>query len=74
MTFDQGDFKYHTKPHLSSVANENGVSSPVIELTLSLSLHHCLLVPSLSNNLLHVEQVMEQLNYLVLMYPCFFII
>ncbi|CAL2246091.1 unnamed protein product [Prunus armeniaca] len=64
MTFDSRNFTYHTSPHLSSVANANGDSSPVtgtgtVELT-PLSLHHCLLVPSLPNNILSVGQIVSR--------------
>lgn len=42
-----------------------------ITLTPSLSLHHTLLVHALSNNLLSISQVTEQLDCVVLMFPTF---
>lgn len=76
MTYDQSVFQKHTTPHRSSVANENSVSYPItgagtFDLTPSLSLEHTLFVPALSNNLLYVPQVTEQLNCLVLIYQLF---
>ncbi|RDX81630.1 hypothetical protein CR513_37663, partial [Mucuna pruriens] len=65
-----------SKTHRTHVSNANGMSSPVtsvgtVMLTPLLPLEHTLLVPSLSNNLLSMSQVTEQLNCLVLMYHQF---
>ncbi|CAL9004611.1 unnamed protein product [Prunus brigantina] len=76
MTFDKRLFKYMTTTHQKCVATANGTTAVVtgagtVDLTPSLSLHHCLLVPSLSHNLLSIPQVTEQLDCVVLMYPFF---
>ena len=76
MTFDPTDFLSTTTPQRTSIANANGVTSPVIGagtigLSPSLSLQNTLLVPSLSNKLMSVGQATEQLNCCVLMYPNF---
>lgn len=76
MTYDKSLFRYMNTPNRTSVATANGEITPVmgagtIDLSSSLSLHHCLLVPSLSNHLLSVGQVTEQLDCFVLIYPSF---
>ncbi|XP_021819415.1 uncharacterized protein LOC110761277 [Prunus avium] len=76
MTFDPTDFLSTTTPQRTSIANANGVTSPVvgagtIGLSPSLTLQNTLLVPSLSNKLMSVGQATEQLNCCVLMYPDF---
>ncbi|CAL2278311.1 unnamed protein product [Prunus armeniaca] len=68
MTFDPHDFLNTTQPRQTCIANVNGVTYPVtgagtVELSFSLSLSNTLLVPSLSNKLLSVSQLTEQLNY-----------
>lgn len=59
MTFDPTDFLSTTTPQRTSIANANGVTSPVvgagtIGLSPSLTLQNTLLVPSLSNKLMSV--------------------
>jgi hypothetical protein len=76
MTFDDRDFAEKTPPQRTCVANANGVLSPVtgagtVTLSPTLSLTHCLLVPSLSHKLLSVSQVTTSLNCVVLMYSMF---
>ncbi|CAL8989639.1 unnamed protein product [Prunus brigantina] len=76
MTFDSTNLKTRTTPSLTSMANANGQSYPVtgagtVDLSPNLTLEHVLLVPSLSQNLLSVGQVTEQLNCFVLIYPLF---
>ncbi|KAB2617029.1 hypothetical protein D8674_012898 [Pyrus ussuriensis x Pyrus communis] len=76
MTYDKSLFHHMTFPPKENVITANGEVAPVtgaglINLTPSLSLHNTLLVPSLSNNLLSVGQVTEQLDCVVLMFPTF---
>ncbi|KAM2532002.1 hypothetical protein PS1_000672 [Malus domestica] len=76
MTFDKRLFKYMTMTHQKCVATTNGTTAMVtgagiVDFTPSLSLHHCLLVPSLPHHLLSIPQVTEQLDCVVLMYPFF---
>ncbi|CAL8156129.1 unnamed protein product [Prunus armeniaca] len=76
MTFDKRSFKYMTTAHQKCVATANGTTAVVtgagtVDLTPSLSLHHCLLVPLLLHHLLSIPQVTEQLDCVVLMYPFF---
>ncbi|XP_068323333.1 uncharacterized protein [Pyrus communis] len=76
MTYDKSLFHHMTSPPKENVITANGEVGPVtgaglINLTPSLSLHNTLLVPSLSNNLLSVGQVTEQLDCVVLMFPTF---
>ncbi|KAM1049413.1 hypothetical protein ACFX2C_028519 [Malus domestica] len=76
MTYDKSLFHHMTFPPKENVITTNGEVAPVtgagsINLTQSLSLHNTLLVPSLSNNLLSVGQVTEQLDCVVLMFPTF---
>ncbi|CAL8990313.1 unnamed protein product, partial [Prunus brigantina] len=75
MTFDPDDFLNTTQPRRTCIANANGVTYPVTGagtvLSSSLSLSNTLLVPSLSNKLLSVSQLTEQLNCCVLIYPSF---
>ncbi|KAF2306640.1 hypothetical protein GH714_019997 [Hevea brasiliensis] len=57
MTFDDSDFSKRTPPRRTCITNANGVAHPVIgagvvSISLSLSLSHTLLVPSLSNKLM----------------------
>ena len=57
-------------------SNDNGTTTPVlgagiVDLTPAFSLHHCLFVSLLSNNLLSLPQVTKQLDCVVLMYPLF---
>ena len=78
MTFDPADFSHTTQPQRTCIANANGVAYPVtgagtVSLSSSLTLSHTLLVPSLSNKLMSVSQVTEELNCVVLIYSnvCF---
>jgi hypothetical protein len=76
MTFDETDFITRSLPRRTSVANANGVVSPVtgagtVSLSPSLQLSHTLLVPSLSHKLMSVSQVTEELNCVVLIYSTF---
>lgn len=76
MTFDPNDFSNTTQPWRTCIANANGATYPVtgagtVPLSPSLSLAHTFLVPSLSNKLMSVSQVTEELNYVVLIYFTF---
>lgn len=79
MMFDPNDIFHTTQPRWTSIANANGVAYPVtgagtVSLSPSLSLSHSLLVPSLSNKLMSKIQVTEELNYVVLIYPTFYVL
>ena len=76
MTFDPSDFSHSTPPRRTCISNANGVAYPVtgagtVSLSSSLSLSHTLLVPTLSNKLMFVSQITEELNCVVLMYSTF---
>jgi hypothetical protein len=76
MTYDPDDFSSITQPRRTCIANANGATYPVtgagtVPLSPSLSLSHTLLVPSLSNKLMSVSQVTEELNCVVLIYSTF---
>ena len=76
MTIVATDFTTTSPPRRTSVANANGVVSPVtgagsVYLSPSLQLSNTLLVPSLSHKLLSVSQVTTELNCVVLIYPTF---
>ena len=76
MTFDKNLFTSMTTSSRKCIATATGTTSSVlgagtVNLTPALPLHHCLLVPSLSHNLLSIPQVTEQLDCVVLMYPMF---
>ena len=76
MTFTAIDFSGSISPRQKSIANANGVLSPVIgadTVTLSptLKLFNTLLVPSLSHKLLSISQITKELNCVVLIYPKF---
>ncbi|KAJ8634408.1 hypothetical protein MRB53_027744 [Persea americana] len=76
MTFDPNDFSNTTQPRRTCIANANGATYPVtgagtVPLSPSLSLAHTLLVPSLSNKLMSVSQITEELNCVVLIYSTF---
>ena len=76
MTFDSCDFFKTTQLKRICIANANGVTYPVtgagtVALSLSFSIPNTLLVPSLSNKLLSIGQVTEELNCCALMYPNF---
>jgi hypothetical protein len=78
MTFDLADFSDTTQPQRTCIANANGVAYLVmgagtVSLSPSLTLSHTLLVPSLSNKLMSMSQVTEELNCVVLIYSnvCF---
>ena len=76
MTFDPNDFSNMTPPRRTCIANANQVTYPVtwagiVPLSLSLSLAHTLLVPSLSNKLMSMSQVTKELNCVVPIYSTF---
>jgi len=76
MTYNKSLFQYMTSPSKKKVLTANGESTPVIgagsiALTPHLSLHNCLLVPALSNHLLSVSQITEELDCIVFMFPTF---
>ena len=76
MTYDESLFYHMTSQSKENVITANGevaiiMGAGSIALTLSLSLHNTLLVPSLSNHLLSICQVTEQLDCVVLMFPTF---
>jgi hypothetical protein len=76
MTFCSGYFANTTEPRRTGITNVNGVVYPITEagmvhISPSISLTNTLLVPSLSNKLLFVSQVTEDLNCIALMYPKF---
>jgi transposase InsO family protein len=76
MTYDPNDFTNSTPPRRTNIANANGVTYPVtgagtVALSPSLSLSHTLLVPSLSNKLMSIGQVTEELDCCALIYPQF---
>jgi hypothetical protein len=73
MTFCSGDFPNTTEPRRTGITNANGVVYPVtragtVHISPSISLTNTILVPSLSNKLLSVSQVTEDLNCVALMY------
>ncbi|KAG2717881.1 hypothetical protein I3760_03G194700 [Carya illinoinensis] len=79
MTFAASDFSQTSLPCRTSIANANGVISPVTgigPMTLSPSLHlsNTLLVLSLSHKLLSVSQLTADLRCVVLIYPNFCLI
>ena len=79
MTYDASLFYHVMSPPKENVITVNSDVAPVtgassISLTSSLSIHNTLLVPSLSNHLLSVGQVTEQLDYVVLMFPTFYLL
>ena len=79
MTFDPVDLSHHSSPRRTSIANANGMISPVTgagSMTLLPSLHlsNTLLVPSLSHKLLSVSQITTELNCVVLMFSNFCLI
>ena len=76
MTFNSDHFIEVTQPRGTDIANANGVTYPVtgagtVVVSPSFSLSNTLLVPSLSNKLMSVGQVTEELNCVTLMYPTF---
>ncbi|KAK3007336.1 hypothetical protein RJ639_016752 [Escallonia herrerae] len=76
MTFDAHDFIETSQQKRICIANANGVTYPVtgagkVALSPSFTLSNTLLVPSLSNKLLSIGQVTEELNCCALMYPKF---
>jgi hypothetical protein len=77
MTLCPKDFVNTMKPRWTSITNANMVEYPVIGVRIMhispfISLTNTLLVLSLSNKLLSIGQVTEELNRIVLMYPIFF--
>ncbi|KAJ0013334.1 hypothetical protein Pint_20273 [Pistacia integerrima] len=79
MTFSTMDFITTSLPKRTTIANANGVTSPVsgagiVALSLMLQLHNTLLVPSLSHKLLSVSQLTSDLNCMVLIYPTFYLV
>jgi len=76
MTYNKSLFQYMTSRSKEKVLTANGEFTPVIgagsiALTPNLSLHNCLLVPALSNHLLSISQITEELDCIVLMFPTF---
>ncbi|KAK3006834.1 hypothetical protein RJ639_015528 [Escallonia herrerae] len=76
MTFDAQDFIETSQQKRTCIANANGVTYSVtgagkVALSPSFTLSNTLLVPSLSNKLLSIGQVTEELNCCALMYPKF---
>ena len=76
MTYNESLFENMTSPSKEKVITANGEATLVtgegtIVLTPNLSLHKCLLVPALSNNLLSVSQITEELDCVVLMFSTF---
>ena len=76
MTFDPCDFSKTFQPKWTCIANANGVTYPMtgagtVDFSPSFSLPNTLLVPSLSNKLLSIGQVTEELNCCVVMYSNF---
>jgi hypothetical protein len=74
MTFSKNDVLNFNKPKKTKILNANGVSYPVtgagdVHLSRSLKLTNTLMVPSLSTKLISVGQLVEELNWVVLMYP-----
>jgi hypothetical protein len=74
MTYDPQDFIETTQPKRTCITNANGEKYPVtgageVALSSSFSLSNTLLVPTLSNKLLSVGQVTEDLNCCALIYP-----
>jgi len=79
MTFDPVDISHYSPPRRTSIANANGVVSPVtgvgsITLSPSLQLSNTLLIPSLSHKLLSVSQITIDLNCVVLIFADFCLI
>ena len=79
MNFAAIDFTTTSSPRRTSVANADGVVSPIIGagsvyLSPSFQLLNTLLVTSLSHKLLSVSQVTIELNCVVLMYTTFCIL
>ena len=79
ITFNSDDFIEVTQPRRTDIANANGVTYPVtragtVPVSPFLSLSNTLLVSSLSNKLMSVGQVTEELNCVTLMYPTFCLI
>ena len=76
MACDEFLFHHLTVPPKENVITANSeiasvIGAGFIAFTPSLSPHNTLLVPSLSNHLLSVGQVTEQLHCVVLMFPTF---
>jgi len=74
MTYDPQDFIETTQPKRTCITNANSEKYPVtrageVALSSSFSLSNTLLVPTLSNKLLSVGQVTEDLNCCALIYP-----
>lgn len=64
MMFDASLLHHHHSPTCSTIANANGVHSPVtsaesVDFTHSLTLEHSLLVTALSHNLLFISQIIK---------------
>lgn len=77
MTFDPNDHLSTSHHRRTSVANANGVAYHVtgastVALSHSFSLSNTLLVSSMSNKLMSVDQASEQLNCCALIYPTFY--
>jgi len=73
MTFDPANFSHTTQPQRTCIANANRVAYLVtrartVSLSPLLTLSHTFLVSSLSNKLMFVSQVTEELNCVALIY------
>lgn len=71
MTLNSNDFVKFIQPRGTTIANANKVTCPVtkaeaVASSSSLSLSNTLLVPSLSNKLISVGQVTEDLKHFIL--------
>lgn len=76
MAYDSNDFINSAPPRRTNIANANRVTYPAtgpgtVALLPSLSLSHALVVPSLSNKLMSVDQATEELDCCALIYPHF---
>lgn len=76
MTFNQNYFSCVNQPRRSMISNANDVHNPIrrvenVILSLSLSLSNALLIPSLSNKLLSMNQITIDFNRVLYMYPTF---
>lgn len=76
MTNCPDNFVSHTRPRRTSISNANGVmylvtGARTVQLSPRMFLSNTLLVPFLSNKLMSVGQLTEELNCVALMYPHF---
>lgn len=76
MTFDPNDFSCVTQPRRSVISNATSVQylvigAGIVILSSSQSLPNALLIPSLSNKLLSVNQIIVDFNCVALIYSIF---